>query len=412
MAIQSTTFEQELSYDDMFNVHPHELLLSFKEHQFNLEEGTTCNFSVVERINKNKINPVVRRATFNDINDIISVYRDIYGPTYPYKEMMDPEEVNKKITSNNVEWLVFESKTGEIAGCLTFELDFKKKIGYARGFNIKNKYSGKLDAFKACLGSFVAMYHKYNDKIFRWYAENRTAHAKSQYAFSAAGLKPLAFMPNKDIFFGKVESDVFMISYDHRALTRLRSNNIPQIIPEIMNCFQITCQKLHPLSYHIYSKKLNYDHVLVSLLKDKIRVERDKDRFGYEKFNLSIKGTDSYFKFLYTPSVKNFEKTEYKVDSLEELQGFLQKFIIISRKLDIRYVECFVSAYKPEHQLIFQDMGFIPRGYIPSWYYNTEINRFEDSILYNCINEPISKNLNLIKEAVELLNNLNLAYTR
>lgn len=97
MAIQSTALKQLLSYDDMFNVHPHELLRSFKEHRFNLEEGTTCNFSVIERINKNKINPIVRRATLNDIEDLIAVFKDIYGPTYPYKEMMDPEEICNKI---------------------------------------------------------------------------------------------------------------------------------------------------------------------------------------------------------------------------------------------------------------------------------------------------------------------------
>ena len=124
MAIASSSEEQTLSYGDLFKDFTHQLLESFKTHDFDFNSGTTANFSVKERVNKNKINPVIRYANNDDIEDIISIYKDIYGASYPYKEMLDPEEIRKKLASQEVEWLLFETKSGESAGTITFDLDF------------------------------------------------------------------------------------------------------------------------------------------------------------------------------------------------------------------------------------------------------------------------------------------------
>ena len=80
---------------------------------------------------------------------------------------------------------------------------------------------------------------------------------------------------------------------------------------------------------------------------------------------LYIPGTESYFKFLYTPQVQNFEKTEYSVNNLEELYVFVQDFKKLARLLKVRYCEAFISAYDVEHQSIFYNAGLNPRGYIP-----------------------------------------------
>jgi len=406
MAIASSSEEQTLSYGDLFKDFTHQLLESFKTHDFDFNSGTTANFSVKERVNKNKINPVIRYANNDDIEDIISIYKDIYGASYPYKEMLDPEEIRKKLASQEVEWLLFETKSGESAGTITFDLDFKKKLGYARGFNMKRKYFGKIDSFKACVGSFVAMYHKYNNKIFRWYAENRTVHAKSQYAFSAAGLRPVAFFPSKDVFFGERESDIFMISYDHKALNEMRSLKVPHIIPEALNSYLFSNRNFQAGSYQINAQKLHYDRSLVYLLGNKIVVKKEQDKYGYEKYCLSINDSDSYFKFLYTPSVNNFEKTEYKINCLEELFVFLKKFKELGQKLNVKYSECFVSAYEPEHQRLFQNMGFSPGGYVPSWFHDPISDKFEDSILFNHSHVAISQNIELLEEGFELLDYL------
>ena len=97
----------------------------------------------------------------------------------------------------------------------------------------------------------------------------------------------------------------------------------------------------------------------------------------------TLEGSSSFFSFLYTPQVQNFEKTKYKVKSVEELFVFGQKFQEYRVKYNVRYLEVFISAYNPVHQKIFYNLGLIPQGYIPSWDYNDKEGVFEDSILFN-----------------------------
>ena len=125
---------------------------------------------------------------------------------------------------------------------------------------------------------------------------------------------------------------------------------------------------------------------------------------------LSIKRSGAYFKFLHTPQVKNVEKIEYKVNNLEELFVFLQEFKKVIRKLKVRYYEVYVSAYEPFHQGLFRSEGFIPRGYIPSWKYNPENEKFEDYVLFNCYEGEIDENIQLIPEGKELFKILSLKH--
>ena len=118
--------------------------------------------------------------------------------------MEDEQEVRKMIEDPNVQWILYQDNSYNIAGCITFVLDFEYKRGYIRGFMLKKKYQGYIDITKAMIGSMLGMLHKFKGKIYTWYVENRTAHAKSQYSMWVCGIAPIAFYPNKDIFLGKV----------------------------------------------------------------------------------------------------------------------------------------------------------------------------------------------------------------
>ena len=74
--------------------------------------------------------------------------------------------------------------------------------------------------------------------------------------------------------------------------------------------------------------------------------------------------------------------------------------------LKIRYCEAFVSAYKPDHQVIFYNAGLQPRGYIPCWKFNNQTKRLEDYILFNWYGGEIDKNIKLIEEGKKLLDYL------
>ncbi|KKM90964.1 hypothetical protein LCGC14_1233290, partial [marine sediment metagenome] len=361
------------------------------------------NFEIKESKHLKKISPILRLAHPSDAKEITEIYKKLYDGTYPYKEMEDIEEVRKMILDPHVKWIVYQDPQYHIAGCITFVLDFENKRGYIRGFMLKKKYQGRIDITKAMIGSMLGMLHEFRDTIYTWYVENRTAHAKSQYSMWVCGISPIAFYPNKDIFLNSIESDIMQILYDERALKEYRNNEIPCFIPSVKSCYQYSNKKYSLGPFNIKSPNITLGKVKVGKLQKKIKTNIITDKFGYETITFSFDGSDSYFEFLHTPQVKNFEKVKYHVKSLEELYVFAQEFIKCKNELNIRYCEVFISAYNPKHQQIFFNSGFQPRGYIPSWECSHNSLEFSDSILFSIFEGKISEDIQLIAQGEELL---------
>ncbi|MFX1389398.1 MAG: hypothetical protein ACFE9Z_04960 [Promethearchaeota archaeon] len=372
--------------------------------------GMQLDFEIKDRIRRSKKSPILRLARPEDALDIVEIYKELYEGTYPYKEMEDTEEVRQMIESPTCDWVVFKDINDNTIGCFTFILDFEDKKGYIRGLMIKKAYQGKVDVIKAVIGSYIGMYTKYKDQIYRWYCENRTAHSKSQYALSIGGIRPLAFYPNKDVFMGKVESDILHICYDQRAITTMRYNQTPTIIPEAANCFLYSTQRYDLGACNFDNSVLELDFKKIRQLRKKIKYINKKDKFDYETIRFSLEESESFFEFLYTPQIQNFEKTTYEVSSVEELYVFVELFMKCAKEWNIRYCEVFLSAYKSEHQKLFQMFGLNPRGYLPSWKYNKKNRAFEDHILFNYFEGRIDQDIQLIDEGKLLVEILDLDY--
>ena len=92
------------------------------------------NFEIAERKHQRKISPILRLANPNDAKEITEIYKELYDGTYPYKEMEDVEEVRKMILDPHVKWIVYQDPNYNIAGCITFVLDFENRRGYIRGY--------------------------------------------------------------------------------------------------------------------------------------------------------------------------------------------------------------------------------------------------------------------------------------
>jgi len=369
-----------------------------------LTHGVHLDVGVLNRESGGRFNPVLRFATAGHAQEIVDLYRELYEGSYPYKEMEDVEYVRQLIESPNLDCILFFTPSEEIAGCVKFSLDFANKRGYIRGFMVKKEFHKHIDVVKAFLGAMLALYITYRKEILLWYVENRTAHSSSQYPMHVAGVRPIAFFPNKDIFLGKVESDLMQVLYSKEALYYNRSDREPILIPEVMKCYQDSQQRYGLGGVRIAFPKMGLDSYQLSVLSESVEVSIDTDDYDYHTITLTLEDSDSYFKFLYSPQVQNFEKTEYKVNTLEELFVFIQQFRSLGRRFSIRYCEIFVSAYEPAHQRLFYDVfGLVPRGYIPSWKFNSEEQVFEDSILFNYFEGVIDTDICLIDEGIELL---------
>ena len=371
--------------------------------------GTPIDFEFNRNNGGKKIPPILELARPENALDIVKTYREIYGGTYPYKEMEEVKEIIKLIEDPSVRWVLFiDPRTYEIAGCVTFVHDFFNKRGYVRGFMVREEFRGRIDTVKAMIGSMYGTYDNFKGKILSWYAENRTAHSSSQYPMCLCGLYPIGFYPNKDVFFNEIESDLMQIIYDKRAFTYWRTEYCPSVIPEVQDCYEYSLRKYPIHKINFQSPKIQLNKREIIKLKSRIKKTFTTDAFGYHYITLHYLGSDSYFKFLYTPQVQNFEKTEYAVENNEQLYVFIQDFMMLKRILNVRYCEAFVSAYKPEHQKVFYRAGLKPRGYVPCWKYNDHTKKLEDYILFNCYEGKISKNIKLIEEGKTLLNYLNI----
>ena len=286
------------------------------------KNGMRLNFKLSSRKSIKKLIPILYFANQNDAKEIIQIYKELYNGTYPYKEMEDEEEVSKMINSSKYEWILFKDSIGNIAGCITFALDFNNKKGYIRGFMVKKKYQGRIDVVKAMIGSMIGMCRIYSKKILIWYVENRTAHAKSQHAMWICGIRPIAFFPNKDIFLNKIESDLMQIIYNEKVLREYRRKEPPKILPEVIGCFLYSDSRYDLGAFQKQDPPLNLNKTKCDRLERTLMRRNTKDKYGYEDIRLSLPDSDSYFQFLDTPQVKNFEKTRYKLIVLKNSMFF------------------------------------------------------------------------------------------
>jgi len=205
-----------------------------------------------------------------------------------------------------------------------------------------------------------------------------------------------------------VESDLMQILYDERAFTDWNPEKSPTVIFGVKNCYEYSAEKYPIRGISFRTSTVNLRKREIIRWKSRIKRRFSTDKFGYHYITLYYLGSDSFFKFLYTPQVQNFEKTEYDVENNEQLHVFVQDWMILKKILKIRYLEAFVSAYEPNHQTIFYNAGLKPRGYVPRWKYNSTTKKLDDCVLFNSFEGKIDRYMQLIEEGKRLLDCINL----
>ncbi len=355
-----------------------------------LENGMDLDFTIDSKLGSDKISPTLFLAKPKDAVEIATICKEVYEGSYPYKEIEDPEEVKKMIESPEHHFILFKIEE-DIVGCFRCALDFEHHKGYTGGFMVRQEYQGIIDVTKSIIGSYTWMWSTYKDEILMWYCENRTAHAASQYITSVCGINTVAFFPNKDVFFNKVESDVMGVVFREKALNGYRGHQTPILIRNALDSF-LHCDNLYNLGkFKLVSPDLSLDYEKIALIQKRFRKDLIKDKYGYQYFQFFISGTKSYFSFLHTPCIQNLEKTKYHVDTLEELYVYLEEFLKVIKENSIRYSEAFVSALNPEHQQLFYEFGFRVRGYVPCWSFKKKDNSFEDYVVFNYFEGEVPK---------------------
>ena len=355
-----------------------------------LESGMDLDFTIDSKLGSDKISPTLYLAKPKDAIEIANICKEVYEGSYPYKEIEDPSAVKKMIESPENHFILFKIEE-DVVGCFRCALDFENHKGYSGGFMVRKEYQGIIDVTKAIIGSYAWMWSSYKDEILMWYCENRTAHAASQYITSVCGINTVAFFPNKDVFFDQIESDVMGVVFREKALNGYRELQTPLLIRNALDSF-LHCDNLYNLGkFQLVSPDVDLDYEKIAMMQKRFRKDVIKDKYGYQYFQFFISGTKSYFSFLYTPSIKNLEKTKYQVNSPEELYVYLEEFLKVIKENHVRYSEVFVSALRPEHQQLFYEFGFRARGYVPCWNFKKEDKSFEDFVVFNYFEGQVPK---------------------
>ena len=347
-------------------------------------------------------------ATLQDARAIAQIFREIYSGTYSYKEMENEDAIRKMIIDPSFYWIVYKINTGEVIGCTGFHVDLNRKTGTIHGFVIKKEYQGLTDLSRLSLACLYSFLKKYEKQVLVWSCEVRTAHTKSQYMARILGLLPIAFLPNKDLFFLREESQFIYILYDEEALSKYRSMVTPRIHFKVMRSYLYAQEKLN-LELPIANNHFNeiYDESELNLIRKNVLRRYESTEFGNQIITLTIKGRKSYFKFYHNLYINNVEQTVYKITKKEELKIFLEEIKKLIEDLKVRYFEAFVSAYDSIEQNIFLEAEFQPFGYIPAYKFNPKIGMFEDQVLFIFQKKEVNlKNLKMLGEPREFLKSI------
>ncbi|MFX1392695.1 MAG: hypothetical protein ACFFAH_03890 [Promethearchaeota archaeon] len=388
-----------ITIDDFLN-HCKELV------KLNNDKILEMDFKLSRRSENQKINPSIGKAKLEDATKIAKMFKEIYSDSYPYKKMENEHEIKKMIKDPNYYWFLFKINNKEVVGCFGVQLEFDRKKGFLFGFVIRKKYQKIIDSLKTFIACAIFLLKSYKNRILIWYGEMRTNEAISQYATSLIGLKPVAFFPNKDIFLNQIESIVLHIILDDLCLRKYRYKKEPKIIRQVLNCYVYSNKRYNIGVPIIKNPEINYNQMQLEKIKKRVVRKIKKEKLGIETIKFYIKNSNSFFKFIYNPYSKNFEKTKYKIDNIFELVVFIQEVKNLIQEKEINYFECYVSSYKPSHQKVFYDAGFKPRGYVPCWKYNKKKGIFEDQIVFNYYGGIVDKNMRIIPETEELLKSI------
>ena len=370
-----------------------------------IERGMELNF-IIEGRNNDKISPILRLAKPKDAKEIASICKEVYKGTYPYKQIEDPTHLKKMIKSPRHHFILF-MVDDYVAGCFRCEIEFETKKAYTGGFMLRKQFQKNLDVVKVIMGSYYWMWSTFKDEVVVWYCENRTAHAVSQYITAVCGINTIAIFPNKDIFYGEIESDVMGIIYRQDVLSTHRSKKVPSLIEGSVDCFLHADNLYHLGFFHLVSPHIKLDPKKIKQLRCLLTTQSSTDKYGYERHWFKFAGLESYFTFIHTTSIQNYEKANYHINSLEELFVFLEGVRKSMKDQKIRYCEFFVSVHKPEYQELFSEFGFSARGYAPCFHYNIDEQCYEDQIIFNWYQGEIEQ-IELLPQGEELFNLLSL----
>lgn len=341
---------------------------------------------------------IIRLVAETDVPKIATLYQEVYGENYPFREFYDTEWIKRGIYDKNIHWYIAADFAGRLLGSAAVMInvgdadDLVSEIGRlvvhpdARGCNLGSRLVREV----------VAVADQFSDFCF---GECRTTHVGSQVIltreeFHSVGIEPLAYDT------GDFETAIFVCRLGENA--RLLRKGRPVVIP---NAFELAALALsncglpvdvtvdsHPEPYPTLRHRSHY-HLGEMEGRELIRMLRlSRDRFlNPEVFGafrlehglLKLKQHDARYLVLHRGDVVigglgyTWDEVERKanlfefVASHDQGRGSLLEWGIgyLEKELNPRYLSIDVNAHATRLQQSLLLLGFAPVVYAPSMVY-------------------------------------------
>jgi GNAT superfamily N-acetyltransferase len=344
----------------------------------------------------------IRTIYETDVNDVITIYRTVYGDDFPFQEFYDARWVKKGVYDDDIIWLVADDD-GVVVGTAAVMLNAGDADDLIGEF-------GRLVVDPNCRtrGAGTALVQEQVERVKRsieWgFAECRSVHKGAQKIYEREGFRAVGFEPLVYKLGDRRESMVLMARLFGNA-EKLRRNN-PHVIASV---FPLGCQAmqhvgLEPdliIAKEVFAYPID-DTVTVEALKGDqayrlLRIGRgrawERELFGgmrleYGYLKLAaysaeylvgkredvMTGAIGYSHDPIDNKVRLFEL----ISADDATKGALLKYCIESvlERYQPVYIEANVNAHYPRMQAALEHLGFFPVAFCPSMVFEG-VERFD-----------------------------------
>jgi CRP/FNR family cyclic AMP-dependent transcriptional regulator len=345
----------------------------------------------------------IRTIYETDVNDVITIYRTVYGDDFPFQEFYDARWVKKGVYDNNIVWVVAVDNEGIIIGTAAVMLNAGDADDLIGEF-------GRLVVDPNCRtkGVGTALVKEQLERVkgsIEWgFAECRSIHKGAQKIYEREGFRAIGFEPLVYKLGDRRESMVLMARLFGNA-EKLRKNN-PQVITSV---FPIGCQAMKHVGLEpdlIIAREVSSyptdDNLAVEGLKGEhayrlLRIGRgrawERELFGGMRLEYGYLKLKSYaaeylvakredvmtgaIGFTHDP-IDNKVRLFELISADDTTKGTLLKHCLenVLEQYQPVYIEANVNAHYPRMQATLEQLGFFPVAFCPSMVFEG-VERFD-----------------------------------
>ena len=345
-------------------------------------------------------NTLIDRANIGDIDDLLMIYRLIYGRNYPHAFGTDEAAARKLVISRDSRWYVARNMaTGRPVGSVVFDVDPVNKIGKAEGLAIHPEFRGRgfgNDLIRTGTDELLSEGGPVNSV----FATTRTKSLGAQLICLRAGYLPHGIFPNAH----KIDSyETLTLLVKHRKDSLDRRSPVAELPQECMDILRVIDEQygiktgciprtIEPLIGKEEPLRFEFIHApnfVQSRFDEKFTDAYDRF-FPFHKPNCLICSTNGEVEIYayFSPQDRHCAIVGLNVP-VYSLAGRLSGLMDKMKDFGIAYVELLLGCQYSRSIGAAIQAGFIPSAIYPAMREN-EHGLLEDFIILSRTAEPLN----------------------